>query len=243
MLPTRRNIYVKLALLSDVHSNLEALTASLETIDERGPIDAVYCLGDIVGYGADPSACVDLVRKHCTAAVRGNHEEAVALERGVSSLPKHGQVAARHNRERLSDDQLDYLGNLPLRLTHNGCTFVHATPDRPEAWRRCGSFNVAKQQFDHFDTDVCFIGHTHIPAVLSNKLGVLRVRPGNRYLINVGSTGQPRDHNPRACVAFFDTEAVEYELVRVPYDVDRAASKIEEADLPQRLADRLKVGE
>ena len=242
MLPKSRNIYVKLALISDIHSNLEALTAALEAIEARGGVEAIYCLGDLVGYGADPAPCVDLARTHCTALLRGNHDEAVALERGLSALPKHGRAAALHNREHLSPDQIDFLGGLPLKLEENGCTFVHATPHEPAAWHRCGSFKMAKEQFAHFDTAICFIGHTHIPAVLSNKLGVLRVRPGNRYLVNVGSTGQPRDHNPRSCVAFFDTETFEYELERVPYDVEQAAARIEEAGLPQRLADRLKKG-
>jgi predicted phosphodiesterase len=232
---------VKLALFSDIHANLEALTTALEAISSRS-VDALYCLGDVVGYGADPAACVDLVQRHCTACVRGNHDEAVALDRGVSLLPRDGQAAALHNRQHLSEAQLAYLAGLPLLLEVENCTLVHAAPQAPEAWMRLDTFFIANEQFKYFHTDVCFVGHSHIPAVIANKIGVLRVRPGHRYLINVGSVGQPRDGYTRLCVAFFDTETFQYELVRVPYDVEKAGRKIIEAGLPRNLAQRLKEG-
>lgn len=232
---------MKLAIISDIHSNLEALVVAFATIDARGA-EAVYCLGDIVGYGSDPAACIDLVRSHCDGVVMGNHDEAVALRRGLEYLPRDGRKAADHNRARLSADQRDYLAALPLILEADGCTFVHASPQDPERWYRIDSYLRAQEQFNHFATDVCFVGHTHIPAVMSNKLGVLNVRPGHRYLINVGSVGQPRDNNPNLSVAFFDTETFTYELARVPYDVEAAAARILEAGLPGRLADRLHAG-
>lgn len=233
---------MKLAILSDIHANLEALEAVLAEVDERAP-DAICCLGDIVGYGADPAPCLQLIRDRCDVVVQGNHDVAVGANRNVDALPRDGRTAAEYHREQLSEEQRTYLSELPLRTEAYGCTFVHATPKSPASWHRLTSFNRAQEQFDHFETDICFIGHTHIPAVLSNKLGVLRVRPGNRYLVNAGSVGQPRDHNPRACVGFLNTEAVDYELVRVPYDVERAADKIREAGLPDRLAERLQAGQ
>lgn len=232
---------MKIAVISDIHSNLEALTAALEEIKRR-EVEAIYCLGDIVGYGADPGPCVDLVREHCAGVVRGNHDEAVALQQGLSWLPSDGREAAIHNRANLTPDQLAYLAGLPLRLEAASCTFVHASPEQPDAWLRLDSPTVAQRQFDFFDTDVCFIGHTHIAGVLANRIGVLRVRPGYRFLINAGSVGQPRDQNPRLSLAFFDTEAFTCELVRLPYDVERAAMKIREAGLPERLAARLRRG-
>lgn len=233
---------MKLAVLSDVHSNLEALQAVLQAIDARGA-DALYCLGDVVGYGADPAACVDLIRERCVAVVRGNHDEAVALDVDVKALPKDGRAAALHNREQLTPDQLQWLGSRPLVLEAEDSTFVHAAPLEPDRWPRIDSYQAARAQFDHFRTDVCFVGHTHIPAVLADKLGVLRVRPGHRYLINVGSVGQPRDANPRAAFAFFDTETFEHELVRVPYAIEKAAGKIVDAGLPRSLARRLHKGQ
>ena len=233
---------MKIAVFSDIHSNLEALAAALSEIEKRGA-EAIYCLGDIVGYGADAARCVDIVREVCTRAVLGNHDLAVATGRGLKVLPPDGRAAARHNHDQLSPEQRAWLASLPLKVKENGCTFAHATPEHPEAWYRVDSYIVAQAQFMHFDTDVCFVGHTHNPAVMADRLGVLQVRPGNRYLINVGSVGQPRDQNPRLCLAFFDTEAFQYELLRVPYHVERAAAKIIEAGLPNRLAERLKVGQ
>jgi len=232
---------VKLALLSDIHANLSALETALETISKRS-VDAIYCTGDIVGYGPDPGACVDLVREHCRGVVRGNHDEAVAIDKDIKFLPKEGQVAARHNQKQISAHQRTYLAELPLVLEADGCTFVHATPHMPECWQRLDNYLIAQTQFDHFKTDACFLGHTHLPAVMADKLGVLRPRPGHRFLINVGSVGQPRDGNPRLCVAFFDTETFDYELVREPYDVEQTCFRIREAGLPKSLARRLTVG-
>jgi diadenosine tetraphosphatase ApaH/serine/threonine PP2A family protein phosphatase len=232
---------VRLAIISDIHANLEALEAALDAIDERG-VDAIYCLGDIVGYGADPAACVERVQARCDGVVLGNHDAAVATEGDIETLPPDGQAAARHNRAQLSEAQRAYLADLPLRLEAHGCTFVHASPDEPRAWKRLDGFRITQAQFDHFDTDICFVGHTHIPAVLSNQLGVLRVRPGHRFLVNVGSVGQPRDHNPKLSFGLFDTDAFEHETVRRAYNVEQAATKIRQAGLPDRLADRLLAG-
>ena len=233
---------VRLAIISDIHSNLEALERTFRAIDEAD-VDAVYCLGDVVGYNADPSACVDLVRERCDAVVLGNHDAAVARNADVHVLPADGQEAARHNRALLSDAQRDYLTQLPLTYTAANCTFVHATPDDPTAWKRLTAYPAAQAQFDHFDTEVCFIGHTHSPAVMADKMGIFRVRPGHRYLINVGSVGQPRDGNSKLSFGLFDTESFEYENVRLDYDVAAAARKIRTADrLPNTLADRLEAG-
>jgi len=233
---------VRLAIISDIHSNLEALERTFEAIEEAD-VDAIYCLGDVVGYNADPAVCVDLVRDRCDAVVLGNHDAAVARETNVDFLPADGQEAARHNREQLSEAQRDYLADRPLMHTTANCTFVHATPDDPTAWKRLTSYPAAQNQFDHFDTDVCFFGHTHTPAIMADTLGVFQVRPGHRYLINVGSVGQPRDRTPKLSFGLFDTEALAYENVRLDYDVAGAARKIRNDErLSDRLADRLETG-
>ncbi len=210
-------------------------------IDRRG-VDAIYCLGDIVGYGADAAACVDIVMEKCDGAVRGNHDVAVAMQQGVSFLPRDAQKAAEHNRKQLSQDQIDYLTSLPLSLEADGCTFVHATPQKPQAWMRIETLNVAMEQFKHFDTDVCFVGHTHIPAVMSDKVGVFQPKPGHRFLINVGSVGQPRDQNPRLSFAIFDNVTCSLEMIRLPYDIPAAMQKIVDAGLPEGLGKRLQYG-
>lgn len=232
---------VRLAVIADVHANLPALDAVLADIDAR-TVDAVLCLGDIVGYGPAPGAALDRVREVCAVSVMGNHDEAVATGNGIDVLPTDGQAAARAHREALSEDHLEWLGGLPLTAEAYGVTLAHAGPFEPASWPRLDSFSAVQAQFAAFDTDVCFVGHSHRPAIVSDQLGVMRVRRGPRYLINVGSVGQPRDRDPRAAYGLFDTEAWTFEQRRVHYDVSRTQSSIRAAGLPARLADRLAEG-
>lgn len=232
---------MKIALISDIHSNLQALNVALRSVDSHR-VDAIYCLGDIVGYGADPSACVELVRRYCKGVVLGNHDLAVATGEGLSSLPRDGQTAAKHNRTMLNSDQISYLTNLPLTLVDGDCTFVHATPKEPAKWVRFDLLPTVREQFSHFHTKYCFVGHTHIPALVSEKLGVFRLKLGVRYIINSGSVGQPRDENSNLSFVVFDTEDPHLETVRLKYDVAGAANRIREEGLPQRLGDRLAEG-
>ncbi len=232
---------MRLAILSDVHANLEALQAVLAHVDAQG-VDAIHCLGDVVGYGGDPVECVDIVRERCEVVVLGNHDLAVAREEDLDYLPKDGRAAAIAHRKMLSADQLDWLGSLPLIACVDTVTLVHATPHEPEAWHRLGGYAQAAHQFEHFETPVCFVGHTHIPGMMADAIGVFQMRPGRRYLVNVGSVGQPRDHDPRAAYCLFDTEAFSYEIVRVPYDVEKAGDRIVAAGIPTRLASRLRAG-
>ncbi|MEM8560373.1 MAG: metallophosphoesterase family protein [Bacteroidota bacterium] len=232
---------MRLALFSDVHANLQALEAVLAHIDATGA-DRLVCLGDTVGYNADPKPCLDLVRERCDVILLGNHDRAVALGDEIHHLPGDGQAAATLHRTLLAEDDLAYLAALPLVVDEEPCTYTHASPERPGDWLRLESFWQVKGQFDHFATEVCFIAHSHLPGIVSNKLGVLSVRQGPRYLINVGSVGQPRDGDPRACVAFFDTETWSYRLDRVGYDVEATVRQINEAGLPKRLGERLRRG-
>jgi diadenosine tetraphosphatase ApaH/serine/threonine PP2A family protein phosphatase len=232
---------VRLALISDIHANLPALEAVMADVDRERP-DAVLCMGDIVGYGADPGPCLAIVRERCDAVVLGNHDLAVATGEGIGMLPSHGQVAAEHNAEALSAADLAWLSQRPLTATAHGVTLAHASPQFPERWMRIESFFLAQEQFRHFETDICFVGHTHLPGVLSEKLGVLRPRPGHRFMINTGSVGQPRDGDPRACIGYFDTETFAFDLKRIPYNVDRARQRIQEEGLPYALGRRLERG-
>ena len=232
---------MRIAILSDIHANVQALQAALRIAEQAG-VEAIYCLGDIVGYNADPGPCVDLVRAHCSHVVQGNHDRVVATGEEVGRLPSDAQQAARHHRAVLSDDQLAFLRELPLVETVGSCTLVHASPDVPSAWKHLSAYRDIRGQFDHFDTPFCFTGHTHIPAVIADALGVFEVRAGHRYLINVGSVGQPRDHTTKGSVVLFDTEARIHRCVRFAYDVEGAASRIQEENLPSRLARRLREG-
>lgn len=231
---------MRLALIADVHSNRQALEAVLAEIDRRGA-DRIVCLGDVVGYGAEARACVDLVRARCAATVLGNHDLAVATGE-VSGLPIDGQAAALHNRAALDADALAWLAGLPLTATVETATLVHATPETPERWLRPDAFAVSHRQFGFFDTPVCFAGHQHMPAVTGERIGQLRVKPGGRFFVVVGAVGQPRDGDPRAAFSLFDTEAMTHEAVRVPYYVEGAEAAIREAGLPEALGRRLRRG-
>ncbi|MEQ9105284.1 MAG: metallophosphoesterase family protein [Rhodothermales bacterium] len=241
--PNGRRGDMQIALLSDIHSNLPALEAVLTHIRAQSwSVDRIYCLGDIVGYGAQPLECVERIRETCHGVVLGNHDLAVADGTGEMYLPRDGQAAAQHNRAVLPTEARTWLRDLPMTVADDVATFVHATPLDPERWLRMESFHLTQAQFRHFDTDLCFTGHTHMPGILSQTLGVFRIRPGHRYLVNVGSVGQPRDGDPRACVAYLDTETLDYRLERVAYNVDAAARAIKEAGLPRALASRLERG-
>ena len=232
---------MRLAVIADVHANLAALDAVLTSIGESGA-DVVLCLGDVVGYGPDPVPVLDRVREVCHTVVLGNHDEAVATGEGINVLPPDGQAAARHHREVLTAEQIDWLAGLPLIVEAFGVTLAHASPLDPASWSRLESYKEVSAQFAAFSTDVCFVGHSHRPAVASDRLGVMRVRRGSRYLINVGSVGQPRDRDSRAAYGLFDTEAFTFEQVRVRYDVAKTAARIREEGLPERLAERLGRG-
>ena len=230
-----------LALISDLHGNLAALTRALADIDDRG-IERIVCLGDVVGYGPDPEACVDLVRERCELTVLGNHDAAVAMDAGVDRLPRDGQAAARLHREWLAPDALEWLASRPLRVDREEATYVHASPASPEEWERLDSFPAIRAQFEAFDTPICFVGHSHKPAVASSAVGVFRVRAGHRFVVDVGSVGQPRDHDPRLGYTIYDTTAFTTETVRLHYDVARTVARVHARGLPDALGARLRRG-
>ena len=230
-----------LAVLSDIHANLEALQAAWRVVEARGA-DEIVCLGDVVGYGPNPAACIDLIRAEASLCVLGNHDAAVATGEGIDYLPKDGQTAARMHREVLDADRLGWLAELPLQETRWNATFVHAAPLDPEQWPRLESFGLVREQFAAFDTPICFVGHSHKPAVVSETLGVFRVRQGHRYLVDVGSIGQPRDRDPRLSFALFDTETFTLEPVREHYDHARTIAEVQRVGLPASLGERLRRG-
>lgn len=229
------------AIFSDVHANLEAFTAAFDAALARGA-SQFWCLGDVVGYGADPEPCVDLARRWCPTTVLGNHDAAIFDDQEIVPLPTQAQAAITDHRTRLSPDRVAWLASLPLVRVLGNATLAHASPLAPNAWLRLDGAGDVRAQFEAFETTFCFVGHSHRPSVAASTLGVFKVRPGHRYLINVGSVGQPRDGDPRASFGLFDADAMTYENVRVVYDVERAVEKIRLAGLPDSLGDRLRRG-
>jgi diadenosine tetraphosphatase ApaH/serine/threonine PP2A family protein phosphatase len=247
---------VRYAVVSDVHGNLEALSAVLADAASEGAL-GILCLGDAVGYGADPVPCIELLGERSTRMVAGNHEHGALGLLDVRWFNAAARAAALWTRDRLGADHQSFLSGLPLASTHGEATCVHASPRRPEEWDYLLSAEDGFQAFGDFATRLCFVGHSHRPGVWS--LGssgrayedlagpafhdrCIPFHDGRRYIINVGSVGQPRDRDPRAAYVLWDEDERSVTLRRVTYDHKAAAAKILRAGLPRALADRLAYG-
>jgi len=240
---------VRYAVLSDIHANLEALQAVLADAAPR--TDALVCLGDLVGYGADPVACIELVAERAEAIVSGNHEHAVAGLIDLDWFNAYARAAAEWTRARVDDDHRAYLASLPPGAQLGDATLVHASPDRPDEWEYLLTAQDGFDAFGAFTTRLCFVGHSHLAGAWSlgssgpeHRPGAvdLELERGRRYLVNVGSVGQPRDRDPRAAYAIWDVERGTIAVRRVVYDVATARDKILRGGLPRFLADRLAWG-
>ncbi len=232
---------MKLAIISDIHSNLQALEEALRLID-RLKVDEIYCLGDIVGYGGNPNECVALVRERCSKVVKGNHDLATVNLSYSDFHPEAGKIANAWTLKVLKAEHRRYLAWLPFKHVGFDCTFVHAAPDSPIDWEHVSSVEAVWRQFQHFSTSVCFVGHTHIPGIIGEDLQTFALRRGIKFFINVGSVGQPRDGNPQLSFGVIDTDAWKYENVRADYDIKGASDAIIRAGLPTILAQRLERG-
>lgn len=241
---------MRIAILSDLHGNMEALEACLEAL---GSVDRIWSTGDIVGYGAEPNACVRRLRDLASAVVMGNHDAAAIGRLEISGFGAAARRSAYWTRGQLEADSLEYLRALPLTTQVEGARLVHGAPGEPEAWDYLFSAIQAEFEFGSFGEWLCFVGHTHQPVVYElTPAGVevpglngdaLVLDPTRRYIINVGSVGQPRDGDPRASFGVLDTARRTLEIRRIPYDVAKAQEKIRAAGLPERLAERLAFGE
>lgn len=232
---------MRFAIISDIHSNLEALTAALKLIDAQS-VDEFVCLGDIVGYGANPNECIALIRERCSIIVRGNHD-AAALDLSVADgFSENARIAAQWTAKSLSPESKNFLMKLPLTATNDDALFVHASPVDPPEWNYIFSVFDAMEAFKAFPQRICFIGHSHAPGVFSEKRKINHITKDDRFIINVGSIGQPRDGNPRLSFGIFDTVAWSYKNFRGDYDRATAAEKIMNAGLPRALAERLYDG-
>jgi diadenosine tetraphosphatase ApaH/serine/threonine PP2A family protein phosphatase len=240
---------VRYAILSDVHGNLEALRAVLADAAPR--VDDVLCLGDRVGYGADPVACVDLLGARAGRVVAGNHEYAVTGRMPLTWFNAAARVAAEWTREQLDGSCTAYLTALPLSAEVDDATLVHASPRQPDDWEYLVDADDGPAAFASFTTRLCFVGHSHVPAAWSlgssgpdyaRGAGQVALEVGRRYIVNVGSVGQPRDRDPRACYAIWDVDGRRVDLRRVPYDLAAARAKIVTAGLPRFLGERLTAG-
>ena|SRR3984957_18979584 len=246
---------MRFLILSDIHANLTALDAALETI--KGHWDRIFCLGDIVDYGPDPNEVTERVRQLSPVIIRGNHDKAVAGITGLEDFNPIAALAAEWTHTQLQPANLEYIRQLPTGpVTADGITLVHgAFEDEDEYVFVPGQ---AMGGLLESPTDVTFFGHTHHQGGFSYRAGqigmiqlrpepgakfaALRMEPGTRYLLNPGSIGQPRDGDPRAAFAVADLEHHIIEFWRVPYDIAAVQKRMEKASLPFQLVERLGAG-
>lgn len=229
---------MRIAIISDIHSNLQALIKALSLIDELN-VDEIYCLGDIVGYGGNPNECVDLIRSRALQCVLGNHDLAAVDTLQAEGFTRQGRIAAEWTHGVLTPENTEFLSKLPYRIEIPPATLVHASPSDPELWSYVLSLEDAAPQFEHFTTPLCFIGHSHVASVCGEDLKTFSLKTGVRFLVNVGSVGQPRDGNPQLSFGLLDTEAWTHQTFRADYDVRGAAHAILQNGLPAALANRL----
>ncbi len=238
----------KYAILGDIHANWEALTAVLADAEANG-VTAYVCVGDIVGYNANPAECLKRVRELCTAVVRGNHDHYCSHDECLEDFQPLAANVVDWTRQQLSRDDVQYLRNLRLTDMVNGFTLVHSTLDMPEKWGYVLDTLEAEANFNYQTSAVCFHGHTHVPVVyerhgrvVRRDVSSLRITLGRKYFINTGSVGQPRDGDARASYVIYAPNDRHVEFRRVPYDIATAQSKIRAAGLPERAAKRLELG-
>ena len=239
---------MRYAIISDIHGNREALDAALADISELG-VDEIICLGDIVGYGAEPVYCLEKVREVCSVVVAGNHDYAALEKINIDYFNALARQATLWTREQLKDEHRAYLEELPLVVQLESCTVVHGSLDSPEMFDYIQTSYDAYLTMEQLENQVCFIGHSHVPITFLLKDVItytlddrVELEGYEKAICNVGSVGQPRDNNPTACYATYDSDEGVVELRRLNYDIDRAAEKILQAGLPEFLAERLKLG-
>jgi len=242
---------MRVGIFSDTHSNLEALTAVMRKLDEER-VDRLVCLGDTVGYGANPNEACDIVRARAAVTILGNHDAAVAGRMDYSYYYEAARAALDLHAGELSPANMAWLRELPYEVREGHISYCHGSPINQEEFDYVFSPEQAARCLPHFDTlaDVTFIGHSHLckafaltrDDVFEVVAGTFEVRPGMRYIISVGSVGQPRDYDPRASYCVYDTEARLFSFKRVGYDIEKAAGKIFASTLERNFGNRLFLG-
>lgn len=244
---------MRYGILADIHSNLEALHAALAVLRENGA-ESFLCLGDIIGYGADPNACCEAVRTLPGLGVQGNHDRAAFDATARYGFNPYARAASEWTERQLTVENRDFLVALPETAAENGFQIVHGSLDDPLFGYITATVS-ARSSFYRQTAPICFVGHTHIPAAFACRedsvlcaalpfrpAAPLTLKPGFRYVINCGSVGQPRDGNPEAACGLYDTENGTLRVLRVSYDIAAAQAKIIAAGLPNFLAERLADG-
>jgi len=243
---------MRYAIVADIHSNLAAFTAVLKDIDGRGGVEEVWCLGDVVGYGPDPHQCIGLLCRYKHVGVAGNHDLAAIGKLDTSDFNPDAAAACRWTGQQLTPEDIRYLENLPLVMEKGDFTLVHGSPREP-VWEYLLSTVSARENFACFRSPFCLVGHSHVPLIFEYSEGgtcsfsqfltdVGLLLGKRRLIINPGGVGQPRDGDPRASYAIYDSETRLVKLYRVAYDIDATQAKMVKHNLPMRLVARLSYG-
>lgn len=243
---------MRIGIFSDVHGNQEALERAISFMRAEGVTEFI-CLGDIVGYGANPEECVVMIRELNAVVVAGNHDYGAVGKTALRNFNAVARKALLWTQHQLTDSSKAYLESLPTWAIHQSFRLIHASPAAPSEWEYLRSWNDIRDAFEFFPERFCFVGHTHLPIagrkhharpepqqVLEREFSV--ANHASRFLVNVGSIGQPRDGDPRLCLVIFDTKQEQLRFHRLDYDIDQAQRKIIAAGLPSVLAQRLSEG-
>jgi predicted phosphodiesterase len=241
---------MRILIISDIHANLTALEAVL---DDAPQVDAVWCLGDLVGYGPDPNECVKRVKELPNlVCLFGNHDAAVSGVIDITSFNNEARMAVLWTQSVIEQVNLEYLQALSPQTVIDSVSLAHGSPRQP-IWEYLLDTRTAFENFDYFDTPFCFVGHSHLPVIfqMEDELSTtdLSIPEANSWLkmvpraiYNPGSVGQPRDRDPRAAYAIFDSDRQTWSLQRVPYDIHSVQERMRSARLPQRHIQRLSAG-
>ncbi|OYD15522.1 hypothetical protein CH330_05475 [candidate division WOR-3 bacterium JGI_Cruoil_03_51_56] len=241
---------MKIGIFSDIHGNLEALTQVLAFLRNSGATIFICC-GDIVGYGPDPHACIERIRNLRGPVVAGNHDYGVLGRVPAGNFNPAARIALAWTKEQLDEKDLNYLDSLPLIEQFEPLCFVHAAPSAPEQWEYIFAVREAEDEMKYFASNACIVGHTHYPFVVERRAhepaklirqDSFEMRADAKYVVNVGSVGQPRDGDPAACCVLYDTGTKFISFHRVKYNVRTVQEKILRAGLPEFFANRLALG-
>jgi predicted phosphodiesterase len=241
---------MKYGFFSDVHSNLEALQVVMADF-QKEKLDQVFFLGDAVGYGPDPNECTSLIDQVAEVKLMGNHDYAALGLIETSLFNEYAQKSMEWTTSVLTEKSLKILSSFPMDHRFDQSYLVHSTPKQPQEWNYIFDLDDAEENFKFFKRQICIIGHSHFPAIIKKYDGRhcfleqetwTQIEKEFKYIINIGSVGQPRDGSNLACYLVLDSRKKRAALKRLPYDYEKTQAKMEKRGLPQFLIDRLAVG-
>ncbi len=243
---------MRYGILGDIHSNLSALETVLAEIDREG-VDRVLSVGDVVGYGAAPRECIQILRELNAVVVKGNHDAACTGELDMKFFNPYARAAIEWTRTEIASGDMEWLRGLPLVVHETHCSVAHGTLADPEFYEYIQSTEDADPSLDVLEEAVCFVGHTHVPVTILRLTDdpthtgytvetEIDLEDVSRALVNVGSVGQPRDEDARTIYALYDSDKARVWIRRVEYDIELEAQRIRDAGLPDVLAERLFLG-